>query len=299
MDTESYPVFKRYDGKDSRLFETTATTSTIWGFSYQAIYKIIYGYLCSLWFNKDGSLYCIVQQPDVAGASLQDLVDTLYKLYQEAGFPALQIWAVEERFLEWYQHIQGYAIKAEYSDDWSEYAYRTKDILELSGGVNFYKRKRLKPYLNMPHVSIIPLTKENFHICFEVEEAWCHQQDCPLCESFSGCAKKSLELMADIFDERIHKGILGYIDNMPVGYAICEQINKQIVILYFGKASIANFNVSLYYMVIKMYFSSVVYLNNGHDMGKDGLRIFKKHLSTHELWRKYLCTFTKAGDQSL
>jgi hypothetical protein len=100
--------------------------------------------------------------------------------------------------------------------------------------------------------------------------------------------------MADIFDEGVYKGILGYLNDVPVGYAICEQINEKIVILYFGKASITNFNVYLYYTIIKMYFFGVEYLNNGHDMGKEGLRIFKKHLSAHELWKKYLCTFTKS-----
>jgi hypothetical protein len=295
VDKESYPVFKRYDGAESRLLETTATTCTIWGFAYNAIYTIIHGYLCSLWFNRNGTSHCMVQ---VTGETrgLQQTIDTLYELYHEAGLPMLQIFAIEERFLKSYENIPGYDISTEYSDDWSEYAYRPQDILELSGSVNFYKRKRLKPYLNMPHVSVYPITKENFHICFQIEEAWCRQQECSLCASFAGCAKKSLEIMADIFDEGVYKGILGYLNDVPVGYAICEQINEKIAILYFGKASITNFNVYLYYTVIKMYFSGVEYLNNGQDMGKAGLRIFKKHLSAHELWKKYLCTFTKAGE---
>jgi hypothetical protein len=299
VNKESYPVFKSYDGKDSRLFETTATSSTRWGFSYQAIYKIIYGYLCSLWFNKDGSLYCIVQQPDAAGASLQDLVDTLYKLYQEAGFPALQLWAIEERFLEGYQHIQGYAIKAEYSDDWSEYAYRTKDILELSGGVNLNKRNRLKKFFKQPNISFQALTKENIPICFELEETWCRQQDCQACMSFTGCAKKSLEIMLGLFDKRIYEGILGGVDTSPVAYAIWEKLNEHIAVLYFAKANLTDFNVYLYYTLVKQYLSEVEYINIGHDMGKAGLRTFKKHLGSHERWRKYLCTFTKAGEQSL
>jgi hypothetical protein len=101
VDKESYPVFKRYDGAESRLLETTATTCTIWGFAYNAIYTIIHGYLCSLWFYENSSVYCILQQPSAG----QDLVDTLYNLYQEAGLPALQLWAIEDRFLKAYENI--------------------------------------------------------------------------------------------------------------------------------------------------------------------------------------------------
>jgi hypothetical protein len=74
-------------------------------------------------------------------------------------------------------------------------------------------------------------------------------------------------------------------------------LNKYM--LYFLKESIANFNMYLYYTVVKMYFSSVACLNNGHDMGKEGLRTFKKHLGAHELWRKYLCTFTRTDEEKV
>jgi hypothetical protein len=38
------------------------------------------------------------------------------------------------------------------------------------------------------------------------------------------------------------------------------------------------------------YLEGVEYLNNGYDMGKPGLRGFKKHLSAHTMMGKYLCT---------
>ncbi|MDR0721164.1 MAG: phosphatidylglycerol lysyltransferase domain-containing protein [Treponema sp.] len=296
VNKESYPVFKSYDGKDSRLFETTAMISTVWAFAYQTIYKIIYGYLCSLWFNKDGSIYCIVQEPDATVASLQELVDTLYELYHAADLPALQLWTIEERFLKAYQNIQGYAIKADYSDDWSEYAYRPQHILEIPGKINANKRNCLNKFIAAPNVSVLPITKENIHICFELEDVWCSKQDCQLCASFSGCEKKALEDMVDMFDDRICNGIFGCVDNIPVAYAIWEKRNEKIAILYFAKANLTDFNVYLYYILVKLYLSEVEYINIGHDMGKAGLRMFKKRLGSHERWKKYLCTFTKSSE---
>jgi hypothetical protein len=296
---DAYPLFKEYDKGGILLHETTATVSIIWAFAYNALYKIIQRHLCSVWFYQNGAVYIIVQRPasadpaESSGCSLRTLIDALYKLSSRVGLPSLQIWAVEERFKEEYQTIGGYVITNEYNDDWSEYAYLRADILELSGERNFYKRKRLKKYLDAPNVSLRPMTVENVRICLEVEEEWCRRQDCEYCGSFTGCAKKSLELMFDVFDDTVYNGLLGYIDNIPVGYAIWEKVDDTIAFVYFAKANVPGFNVYLYYMMSKEYLFGVKYINNGHDMGKPGLRVFKQHLSVHELWRKYLFTFFK------
>jgi hypothetical protein len=295
VDKESHPVFKAYDEADNRLLEVTATVNTQWGYAYNALYKVICGYLCSIWFFHDESTQICVQRPcGIPECSLQQLIDTLYDSCIRAGLSCLNIWAIEERFLQEYQTLDGYDITSEYSDAGSEYFYRIEDLLELSGGSNFYKRKRLKKFLDMANVSFRPVTKENIHVCREVEEKWCTQQDCAICTSFanSGCSKISFAVMMDIFDDRIYSGILGYIDDTPVGFAIWEKIRK-IAFVYYAKACISDFNVYLYYMMAKTYLTDIKYVNNGNDMGSPGLRTFKKLLSDHELLLKYNCTFTK------
>jgi hypothetical protein len=296
VDIESHPVFKAYDEADNRLLEITATMSTIWGYADNAIYKRIQGYLCSIWFFKNGAAQFCVQRPyGTPEGSLQQLVDTLYDSCIKAGLSCLQIWAIEERFLKEYLDLESYGITNEYSDEGSEYFYRTKDLLELSGKSNFYKRKRLKKFIDMPTVSFRPITKENIHVCREVEDGWCRQQDCESCSSFAdtGCSKKSLELMIAVFDNCIYNGILGYIDDTPVGFAIWEKMNGKIAFVYFAKASVSDFTVYLYYIMAKNDLAGIEYVNNGHDMGSQGLRTFKKLLSDHEQLRKYICTFTK------
>jgi hypothetical protein len=296
---ESYSLFKKYDHDDVRLHETSATVSTIWAFAYNAIYKVVGGYLCSVWFYRGGEVYVIVQHPrETRDFSLQDVVDTLYGFAAGAGLPSLHIWAVEERFLAEYLAVKGYEITSGYSDDWSEYAYRIGDLLELSGGVNLNKRNRLKKFLNRQDISLLPIDAGNIRTCLEIEDQWCRRQDCEYCGSFTGCARKSLEAMIGIFDSGVYGGIFGCIDNVPAGYAIWEKRSKKVAFLYFAKANVADFNVYLYYILAKAYLSGTEYLNIGHDMGKPGLRTFKKHLSSHELWRKYLCVFTKAGERT-
>jgi hypothetical protein len=275
--------------------ETTATVSTIWGFAYNAIYKVIKRYLCSVWFYQNGAIYVIIQRPpEDSGSSLQEIVDILYELSAKAGLSALRIWAVEELLLKDYKDLVDYEITSEYSGDWSEYAYKIGDLLELSGGINLNKRNRLKKFLNRQDISLLPINRGNIHTCLAIEDEWCRHQDCKYCKSFSGCAKESLHNMIDIFDDHIHRGILAYIDNTLAGYVIWEQASR-IAFVYFSKAIVANYNVYLYYILSKMYLSDAEYVNISSDMGHAGLRLFKQHLGTYELWGKYLCTLTKQG----
>jgi hypothetical protein len=307
MNIDSFPVFKQFDTSGRQFHELTATVSSIWAFGFDAVYKIVEGFLCSVWFYKSGQVYFIIQPPrsitvdSSSGASLSQLLDTLYSMSAEAGLPALQLWAVDEGLLAELRQLKAWDVLPEYSEDCSEYVYRIADIFEWNGGVNLNKRNSLKRCFNTPNVAIRPLTKENFSVCFAVEDEWCTHQDCDSCRAFAGCLKDSLKNMAEIFDNVIYGGIALYIDEKPAGYAIWEIMNGGVdgnstktAYIYFAKSNVTNFNVYLYYMAAKEYLSGagVEQVNNGYDMGKPGLRTFKKHLSVHELMPKYLCTFT-------
>ncbi|GHV11917.1 hypothetical protein FACS189491_04000 [Spirochaetia bacterium] len=330
MGIDSFTVFKQFDVGGTQFHELTATVSSIWAFGFDAVYKIIEGYLCSVWFYKTGQVYFVIQPPrsitvaDRGGASLSQLLETLYSMAAgagisiaglpnvasaEAGLPkaasaALQLWAVDEGLLAELQQLAAWDVLSEYSEDCSEYVYRTADIIEWNGGVNLNKRNSLKRCFNTPDVVIRPLTKENFSVCFAVEDEWCTHQDCDSCRAFAGCLKDSLKNMAVIFDNSIYDGIALYIDDKPAGYAIWEMMNGvtdgravKTAYIYFAKSNVTNFNVYLYYMAAKEYLTAagVECVNNGYDMGKPGLRTFKKHLSVHELRRKYLCTLNPVG----
>jgi hypothetical protein len=223
-------------------------------------------------------------------------VDILYGLCREAGLPFLRIKFIENRFLKEYEELEGYRIKTEFFEDDNEYAFFTKGIVELSGGINLNKRTRIKKFLNDGHISIVPMTNENIRLCFEIEEKWCEGRDFAFCRSFTGCEKEAMAIMAEIFDDRIYTGLFGYYDGVPVGYVISEKRNSELSFLYFGKALIKDLFVYLIYLLVKTHLADTVYMNMNEDMGNPGLRTFKRHLGVHELWRKNSCTFTKEGD---
>jgi hypothetical protein len=306
---ESYPVFKGYDTGIHQFHELTATVSTIWAFGFDALYRIIDGVLCSLWFYQSGDLYFYIQRPPRAGVtdgsvmnggdsaadrdSLCRLIGELRVLARGAALDAVRIWAVDETLLSALRAALGQggpaAFSAECSGDYSEYVYRIADIPEWNGGINLNKRNSLKRCFNTPDVSLRPLTVDNFDRCFEVEDEWCRHQDCNACRAFAGCARDSLKNMGGIFDPSVYGGFLLDVAGKPEGYAIWEVLGGTAYV-YFAKANIPNFNVYLYYRMAKDYLGGAEFLNNGYDMGKPGLRMFKKHLSVHRMMNKYLVT---------
>ncbi|MDR3193141.1 MAG: phosphatidylglycerol lysyltransferase domain-containing protein [Treponema sp.] len=313
---ESYAVFKHYDTGIRQFHELTATVSTIWAFGFHAVYRIIGGFLCSVWFYGGGDVYVYLQPPpdglsavkpaagDNAASrrkTLGDLIETFYSAIRDAGLPSLRIWAVDESLLaELRETLAGlYKLDSEYSAGFSEYVYRVRDILAWDGGINLNKRNSLKRCFNTPGVSVRPLSGEHFPACFEVEDEWCRHQDCEVCRAFAGCGKEALKNMEEIFDESVYRGLVLYLNDEPAGYAIWEILGPpgaRTAYVYFAKANITNFNVFLYWTMAKDYLDGVEYLNNGYDMGKPGLRGFKKHLSVHAMMGKYLCTISPITD---
>jgi hypothetical protein len=236
------------------------------------------------------------------------LIGALHTMTAEAGLPeaasaqagsaALPLWAVDEQLLGELRRLEAYDVGAEYSEECSEYVYRIADIIEWKGGVNLNKRNSLKRCFNTPNVTLQPLTRKNFSVCFAVEDEWCTHQDCEACRAFAGCTKDSLKNMAKIYDGTVYDGLALYIGGEPAGYAIWEVMKgggAKTAYMYFAKSNVTNFNVYLYYMAAKERLSGAgaEYLNNGYDMGKPGLRTFKKHLSVHTLAPKYLCILSK------
>jgi hypothetical protein len=224
-------------------------------------------------------------------------VDILYGLCREAGLPFLQIKFIENRFLKEYEELEGYHVTTEFFEDDNEYAFPTRGLIELSGGINLNKRNRIKPFLNDERISFEPMTNENVHLCFEIEEQWCKGRDCSICQSFSGCERKAMAIMGEIFDDRIYTGFFGYYDGVLAGYVIFEKRTPELFFLYFGKANIKDFFVYLIHILVKMHFPDTLYMNMNEDMGNLGLRTFKRHLGPYELWRKNICTFTKKRDE--
>jgi hypothetical protein len=294
-DKKAFPLLMSYQG-DTVLAEMSAALISTWFFNYNGLYKIIDGFLSIVYFCKDLPVYFTIHRPPgrpgPTGA-LRYLVNVLYDLSRRAGLPFLQIRCVGEPFLKEFEAIEGYTIQTEYRDNDSEYVYRPGDLLDMAGHINEDKRWRYNKCLRKTDISFKAVTSENAGLCLEVQKEWCRDKDCAICESFIGCEKRALEIMIDIFDDRFYKGVLLYSGDAPVGYGIGELLNPKVAVIYYGKSFVNDHLFYIVYTMVKMFFSGVEYVNLDSDVGNEGIRMFKTHLGVYELWRKYICTFTK------
>ena len=292
LDKESYKILQKYKYY-SRLQEKNITTYVVWQDCLFGLYKIIDQCLCSVFFHEQQEIYWTIQRPkENSEYPLQQILSVLVKLCKKADIHELRIKLIDQQLLDEYLAVQNPILHIIYDIDGSEYIYSRDNLLNLKGTANYYKRKRIKKYINRKDISIQLMTKENVNLCLEIEDQWCSRQDCSYCYSFFGCEKKAIEIIVDIYSEEIHKGLLLFNEDKPVGYIICEQLNSKLSFLYFGKSTLDDGFVYLIYIMYKDYLKEVHYMNFNEDMGHPGLRKFKKLISPYELWHKYYISYS-------
>jgi len=292
LDDKSYPLLRKYN-HCSLLQEKCIVMFVVWQWNYHGLYKIIDDCLCSVFFYEGRDIYWTIHRPEENSTyPLQPIVDKLAALCKKAGLPFLQLKFTDEHLLAGYEAVQGYKMQTTFFPDNDEYAYKTKDLTDLAGPANYYKRKRIKKFLDRQDISIRPMTGKNARVCLEIEDQWCGFQDCSYCGSFTGCEKQAMEAMLEIFDETLHTGLVLYHDEKPSGYIICEKVSEKLSFLYFGKSTVTDAFVYLIYIMYRDYLTDVEYMNISEDMGHEGIRKFKKMLSPYELWHKYVVTYS-------
>lgn len=305
----TYPLFRDFMGP-AVLSELTPAVSTFWTLSFNELYRVIDGCLVTVFFFEGMEPYFELKLPmdfcpGAAGSMapeerLRGLVETLFDLALGAALPALRLYAVEERFLGYFTGLRGFTVQAEYSEDHSEYVYKPADIVNLSGKLNHKKHTHLNKFLDSGGITLVPLNNNNRRLFLDVEREWCASQDCGLCSAFAGCELRALEIMAEIYDERYFHGLLAYAGDKLSGYLVWEEREEGRAYLHFGKGTVQNLFVYLIYLLARDELGDAApagerLLNINEDMGKEGLRRFKRHLGVYEHWRKYLCTYVKDG----
>jgi hypothetical protein len=292
LDKNSYQLFRKYNSS-SMLLEKAGLILVTWYLSFFGLYKIINDCLCSIIFLEGRDIYWIIHRPQENNTyPLQPIIDSLCELCKRAGLPFLQIKFIDTDILAEYEAVKRHDFETTFCYDNDEYAYKVKDLQNLTGGVNYYKRKRVKRLINNPDISICPMTNDNVQLCLKFQDEWCAGKDCVSCASYYGCEKNAIKVFIEIFDDKIHQGLFLYDAGKLHGYIACERICDKLSILYFGKSNIDGGMVYLIYTMYKDYINDCEYMNIGEDMGHEGLRRYKKLLSSYELWRKYVVTYS-------
>jgi hypothetical protein len=287
--SENYALFSRYEN-GNMLQEKSAVIACTWFPSSRALYTILDDWLCCVFFFDARAPYFVLYRGD-SSVPLQRIIDSLYALSRKSGLNDFRVECIEKRFLEDHLFVDGYEKEIFCLEQDNEYAYKTKDLISLTGRPNYKKRNTCKNFSEMADFSIVPLNKNNFSLCHDVEKNWCAEHNCAYCRSFYGCEKEALEVMAEIFDESRHFGLAAIVEGAPEGYIICQKMSETLAFVYFGKGNQRQLYAYLIHKTFKEYVHAE-YMNISDDLGMKGLRIFKKELSKHELWPRYGCSYS-------
>jgi hypothetical protein len=295
--TESYSIFSGYEDGNT-LQEKSAVIICSWASSSMALYAVLDGWLCCIFFFDIRTPYFVLHRGS-GSVSLRQIIDRLYGLSQKSGLEDFRIECIEKKSLKDYLHVDGYEKKVSFLDQDNEYAYKTTDLINLAGRPNYKRRNTHKKFSGMTDLLVVRIDKNNFALCHEVEKTWCKKHDCAYCRSFYGCEKKALESMAEIFDDSRHFGLVAFVEGKPSGYIICQKMSESLAFLYFGKGNLRQLYAYLIHKTFEEHMHAE-YMNISDDLGMKGLQIFKRELGVHVLWERYSCTyFGSSGARSL
>jgi hypothetical protein len=135
---ESYALFSRYED-GNMLQEKSAVIACTWALSGRALYTIIEDWLCCVFFFEIRPPYFVLYRGG-SSVSLQHILDSLYRLSRKSGLKDFRVECIEKRVLKDYLLIDGYEKEVSFLEQDNEYAYKTKDLINLTGRLNYKKR---------------------------------------------------------------------------------------------------------------------------------------------------------------
>ncbi|MDR2048964.1 MAG: hypothetical protein LBP69_05875, partial [Treponema sp.] len=149
--TESYALFSRYEDGNT-LQEKSAVISCTWALSSMALYTILEDWLCCVFFFNIRPPYFVLHRGG-SSVPLQRIIDSLYRLSRRSGLKDFRVECIEKKFLKDYLFVEGYEKKISCLEQDNEYAYKTKDLLNLAGRLNYKKRNTRKKFSEMTDFS--------------------------------------------------------------------------------------------------------------------------------------------------
>jgi hypothetical protein len=172
--------------------------------------------------------------------------------------------------------------------DNSDYVYRAKDLIKLSGNKYHRKKNHLNQFIKNNVFEYRPLDAELVKRVLGMQESWCQIRECVL----------KPDLLAEDF--AVHEALthfeeLGYqggailINSVVEAFSLGEPLNQDTAVIHIEKA---NPDILGLYAAINQLFclnawSKVTYINREQDMGVEGLRKAKESYYPHHMGNKF------------
>lgn len=190
--------------------------------------------------------------------------------------------------------IDGFMIEPYY--DYFDYVYLTENLKNLAGKKYAAKRNHINRFVENTSWSVEELSKENAYECIQLEKHWRQTKE-DMIEFSDDDMKRELineEIEIRRSLENLNElGFFGIIirrEDIITAFSICEEQNKDTVIVHYEKADA---NIQGAYQIVNRETAALIdrlgykYVNREDDLGISGLRKAKQSYYPYYMGRKY------------
>lgn len=178
-----------------------------------------------------------------------------------------------------------------YDRDSSEYVYLVENMANLPGKKFHGKKGHVNAFFrNHEDVRIDPITKDNIHLCLEIQKAWLSEKE----NNLSALDKENLAIEKTVknYTKLGFEGAILYADGKAVAFTMGEPLKNDTFCTHYEK-TLPDYRDA--FPVInngftKLMLSNYKYVNREEDTGAEGLRKAKMSYYPEFLLDKYSAT---------
>lgn len=207
----------------------------------------------------------------IGKGDLHPAFEAMMEYANEKGFP-FRMYGVTEKMKAILEEL--FPDKFQYTEDrdGADYIYNTTDLAELRGKKYHGKRNHINNF-KLTDWSYEPLTAENMPECWEMNVAWCKQNNGKENDS----SEAEYCVIKKMFKDFDYLGLTGGVlrqDGRVVAFTVGERLSKDVFVVHIEKAfsEVAGAYPTINQEFVRHAAMDYAYVNREEDMGLEGLR---------------------------
>lgn len=265
------------------ISELTFTNLFIWRNYYQFQISLVKGFLTLLAHPPGTTPFFF---PALGEGDIQSWARECLTFLKNQGFPP-RLARLPESFSKEFPFFPG--LTAHLDRDNSDYVYRTKNLIRLSGNKYHTLKNHMNRFTKNYSWEYRPLTPELIGECLNLQEEWCRLKQCLESPSLLSEEQAIIEALKHI-DLLKYKGGVIQIQGKVEAFTLGELLNPETVVIHIEKA---NPEIPGLYTVIQQQFlekewKNIPYVNREQDLGIEGLRKAKISYHPEFMVNKYI-----------
>jgi hypothetical protein len=284
IEIQDKALFNRYFRQDPpQISELTFTNLFIWRHRHRPGWLQRGDCLLIIFRPTEGAPFGL---PPVGPGDKKQALDHLFQEL-ETLTPKARVCRVDKAFVEKYVDPGQYS--AVLDRDNSDYVYRTRDLINLTGRKYHRKKNHLNRFVKNHTFEYHPLDRDLVSSFLDMQESWCQMRECveqPDLFSEDFAVHEALTR----FEDLDYRGGAIVMDSKVEAYALGETLNEETAVVHIEKA---NPEIPGLYAAINQCFCSnewtdMTYINREQDLGSEGLRKAKQSYYPHHMVDKYI-----------